>query len=471
MYRTLVILKHTFIEAVVQPIYPLLIALGSAVMVIYAMLPFFTLSEDTVMYKSVSLDVVLLLVLISTLFATSKSVFEEIEDRTMLTLMSKPVKKWEVLLGKYLGISLSALVAVLALGLVIAVSTWWRIPNDYQISTSAIDERDVQKLADLRWMHISGLIPGLALKWMQITVLAAVGVALSVQFSLVVNLPIVIFVYIAGNLTRFLYPLEGQSAITAALAAAVPAEFRPGQGDHLRKDRRGTIRAGSRIDQAGDDLGVCAQGRGVCGDLCDHLAAVRAVAVRRPGTGRGGGLTSSLGMEESNPQTQFSPPPMPMAVMPMPMVLYANFGQRLLAWFIDRLILLAFAFVVAGVVVGIPTSIVPVDQLSDGAKAIMGFTWMGVFYLGTWLYYALMECSNSQATLGKRAMGLKVLDIDGESPTFTQTSVRFFCRLLSIITLGFGFLLCLFTRRAQTMHDIGANCVVVVEQRTAGKFG
>jgi hypothetical protein len=59
------------------------------------------------MFKSVCLDVILLLVLITTLFATSKSIYEEIEDRTMLTLMSKPLKKWEVLLGKYLGIILA----------------------------------------------------------------------------------------------------------------------------------------------------------------------------------------------------------------------------------------------------------------------------------------------------------------------------------------------------------------------------
>ena len=68
------------------------------------------------MFKSVALDVILLFVLIATLFATSRSIYDEIEDRTMLTLMSKPVQQWEVLLGKYLGIVLSALLAVAVLG-------------------------------------------------------------------------------------------------------------------------------------------------------------------------------------------------------------------------------------------------------------------------------------------------------------------------------------------------------------------
>src|SRR5689334_4894818 len=112
MYRTSVIIRHTFLEAIVQPIYPLLLALGAVILGIFALLPFFTLGEDTIMYKSVGLDVILLLVLIVTLFATSRSIFDEIEDRTMLTLMSKPVRRWEVLVGKYLGIVLSALLAI-----------------------------------------------------------------------------------------------------------------------------------------------------------------------------------------------------------------------------------------------------------------------------------------------------------------------------------------------------------------------
>src|SRR3954452_22228685 len=107
MYRTFVILRHTFFEAIVQPIYGLLLLIGGAILIIFGALPFFTLGEDTVMFKSVGLDIILLLVLIATLFATSKSIYEEIEDRTMLTLMSKPVSRWEVLVGKYLGIILA----------------------------------------------------------------------------------------------------------------------------------------------------------------------------------------------------------------------------------------------------------------------------------------------------------------------------------------------------------------------------
>src|SRR6266566_858849 len=161
MYRTFVIVRHTFREAVVQPIYTLLLVFGAAILVIFGLLPFFTLGEDTTMFKSVGLDVILLLVLIATLFATSKSIYDEIEDRTMLTLMSKPVARWEVLAGKYLGIILSALVAVAVLGTVLALCTYWRVPGDNLIRTNSLDDRELQTLRGLRVLALAGLAPAL----------------------------------------------------------------------------------------------------------------------------------------------------------------------------------------------------------------------------------------------------------------------------------------------------------------------
>lgn len=221
MYRTWVIVRHTFREAIVQPIYALLIGLGSVILLIFGLLPFFTFNEDTIMYKSVAMDVILLLVLIITLFAASKSIYDEIEDRSMLTLMSKPIRRWEVLVGKYLGIMLAAALAVAIFGGIVIFFTYYRIPTDYQIRWYTLDDRELTRLRDLRVMHIMGLIPSLVLVWLQVGVLAAIGVALSTRFSLVVNLPTVIIIYFAGNLTRFLFPLTGRPASVKAFAYCV----------------------------------------------------------------------------------------------------------------------------------------------------------------------------------------------------------------------------------------------------------
>lgn len=203
MYRLSVILRHTFFETIGQPIYPLLLVIGAATLGIFGFLPFFTLGEDTRMFKDVALDIILLIVLILTLLATSKSIYEEIEDRTMLTLMSKPVSRWEVLVGKYFGLIAASALSVAVLGTVVLVATYLRVPGDYQISTKTLYSAEIQRAHDYRMMHMAGIYPSLLLIWLQVAVLAAVSVAISTKLSLVVNLPLVILIYLAGNLTRF----------------------------------------------------------------------------------------------------------------------------------------------------------------------------------------------------------------------------------------------------------------------------
>ena len=166
------------------------------------------------MFKSVGLDVILLLVLIATLFATSKSIYEEIEDRTMLTLMSKPVQKWEVLRRQVPGHHPAGAAGGRVLGVILVLCTVVSAsPATTSSALRTIDDRESRSICEyLRLMHIAGLIPSLVLMWLQISVLAAIGVALSTRFSLVVNLPTVILLYIAGNLTRFLFPLRARAS-------------------------------------------------------------------------------------------------------------------------------------------------------------------------------------------------------------------------------------------------------------------
>ncbi len=203
MYRTWVILVHTFREAIVQPIYPLLLVVGAAILGIYASLPFFTFGEDTLMYKAVGLDVVLLIALLLALFAAARTVHEEIEDRTMLTLMSKPIGRGQVLIGKFLGLLCSSAVAVLVLGVVLALCVWLRVPGDFSLPANPVREDLATRLSALRTMHLSGLWPQLVLVWMQVGVLVAVAVAISTRFSIVVSLPAALLIYIGGNLMRF----------------------------------------------------------------------------------------------------------------------------------------------------------------------------------------------------------------------------------------------------------------------------
>jgi ABC-type transport system involved in multi-copper enzyme maturation permease subunit len=199
-----VIALHTLREAVAQPLYLLLLAAGAAIIALYGFLPFFTLEEDVVMFKAVGLDIIVAVTLVLGVIAAGRTVYEEIEDRTMLTLMSKPVGRGSVVTGKFLGLLASSGLVVLLLGLVLAYFTWRRIPVDFNLPAEPIRSSDITELGNLRAMHLAGLWPQLVLAWMQVGTLVAVGVALSTRFGVALTLPATLVLYVAGNLATYL---------------------------------------------------------------------------------------------------------------------------------------------------------------------------------------------------------------------------------------------------------------------------
>jgi uncharacterized RDD family membrane protein YckC len=78
-----------------------------------------------------------------------------------------------------------------------------------------------------------------------------------------------------------------------------------------------------------------------------------------------------------------------------------------------------------------------------------------------WVYFALLESSPWQASLGKRMLGLKVTDLEGRRISFGRASARYFCTLLSGFILMAGFIMIAFTQKKQALHDILTGCLVI----------
>lgn len=73
-----------------------------------------------------------------------------------------------------------------------------------------------------------------------------------------------------------------------------------------------------------------------------------------------------------------------------------------------------------------------------------------------WLYFALLESSRRQATLGKRVMGIAVIDTEGERLSFARATGRHFARFLSLTILFLGFVGRLHAAQ-QALHDLLAS--------------
>jgi len=128
--------------------------------------------------------------------------------------------------------------------------------------------------------------------------------------------------------------------------------------------------------------------------------------------------------------------------------MFAGFWRRVAALLIDQAIV-NVAWLVIGLII-----------VFSGSEVLKTFTdW--IFVVIFWLYFAIMESSTRQATVGKIILGIKVTDENGNRLSFLHATGRTFAKFLSVITLGVGFLMAGFTKKKQALHDKIAKCLVV----------
>jgi uncharacterized RDD family membrane protein YckC len=167
--------------------------------------------------------------------------------------------------------------------------------------------------------------------------------------------------------------------------------------------------------------------------------------------------------------TVYAPPAQaysqPLAARP---VAYAGFWLRFVALIIDQLLLyfvvmillLPFAASVGMGMRGMATGRPPDLQALLPMIHVM-FRLALLRIIVHWLYYSLLESSAWQGTLGKKALGLEVTDLDGSRISFGRATGRFFAKFISWIILGIGFIMAGFTEKKQALHDMMAGTLVI----------
>jgi ABC-type transport system involved in multi-copper enzyme maturation permease subunit len=193
-----VIARATTKEAVRQPIFWLLIGVGIVFMLLNTFLPFFTFGEDVKMLVDCGLATILITGALMAVWTSSTSIASEIEGKTAMTLLSKPINRRQFVLGKYVGI----LTAVFWMLLIpIGVFLWLIL---YKIGYDAKEAaKDIPTMAERIPIMVKTL-PGLALILLEISVLAAVSVAISTRLPMVVNIVTTFAIFVIGHLTPVL---------------------------------------------------------------------------------------------------------------------------------------------------------------------------------------------------------------------------------------------------------------------------
>lgn len=81
-------------------------------------------------------------------------------------------------------------------------------------------------------------------------------------------------------------------------------------------------------------------------------------------------------------------------------------------------------------------------------------------------YFILFEASSTQGTIGKKIYGLKVVDYDCNKLRVSHALWRNFAKIISVATIGIGFVISGITSKKQALHDYISKTLVIKTGKT-----
>ncbi|MFN0195871.1 MAG: ABC transporter permease [Planctomycetaceae bacterium] len=193
-----IISRGTTKEAIRQPIFLLIMALAMILLVVNTFIPFFSMGDDVKMHKDCGLATILISCLLLAVWTSSTSIADEIEGKTAMTLLSKPINRRQFIVGKYLGILKAVLFLFIPIVIVFLCTIYYKVGYDAKES-SAEAPTQIARIAS-----VLQIIPGVLLILFEVAILSSVSVAISTRLPMVVNIVTCFSVFVVGHLTPVL---------------------------------------------------------------------------------------------------------------------------------------------------------------------------------------------------------------------------------------------------------------------------
>lgn len=146
--------------------------------------------------------------------------------------------------------------------------------------------------------------------------------------------------------------------------------------------------------------------------------------------------------------------------------MYGSLIKRLAAGIIDIIILSLLELILIFITIYASVVLYLTDVKQPVINIITNFILYPSYFILPWLYYSIQEASNKKASIGKIILGLVVVDLYGNKITFFRATVRFFIKILTLLTLLIGFFIAAFNDQKQALHDLFAD-TIVVDKNTA----
>lgn len=182
MKKVFIITFGIFRDSIRQPVSYFLISFFSLLILSTRVITTFGFGYEINMIREMGVSSITMAGLLITILASPGIISEDIRNRTILSVFAKPIRRWEFVVGKYIGIMLTILCAFFFLSLTFGFTLWWKG-----------DELDY-------WNILKSII----LSYELVAIISAISLCLSIFFPIGLNAIICFCVYAAGHLSPYM---------------------------------------------------------------------------------------------------------------------------------------------------------------------------------------------------------------------------------------------------------------------------
>jgi ABC-type transport system involved in multi-copper enzyme maturation permease subunit len=207
---TMAIAKQTLEDMLRRKILLILLIVAVGMIALGPSVGFLSPRESSVVLKSLGLAVILIAGLLITILAGIQVIPTEIERRTIYTVLSKPVQRYEFILGKFLGGLATVFVMIAAMGVVfLGVVTW----------------QDAHHAVSME------MVKGVAMTFFQMMLLGAMAIFFSTFATPVVNFFLTFAIFMVGNMSSVTESLTSNKNPATKMLATVLHYILPNFGN------------------------------------------------------------------------------------------------------------------------------------------------------------------------------------------------------------------------------------------------
>jgi ABC-type transport system involved in multi-copper enzyme maturation permease subunit len=229
--RVRVIAVNTLTEAVRQKVFNFFLIIGLVFIASASFFAQFTFGEQMKFIKDTCLGVISVITTLIAIVGTAQLLPNEVENRTIYTILAKPVRRFEFLLGKFFGSLLLLVLSMMAMSILFGAVLWIkeqgmiRELSQTYLGESAADKADAsQQIKRLETEAVDvDLVKAIAADLVKATLVASITLLVSTfSTSLVFNVVVPFMVFVAGMLRGTAVEMWGGHQLLMAVLAVVP---------------------------------------------------------------------------------------------------------------------------------------------------------------------------------------------------------------------------------------------------------